>query len=110
MSVDDDYWERFVYASQHINTYSNASLWPTQKMPTTAEILENIRKVEAAMAEIPISSWRGCPHCGRWSKTICECTSVASFMPAVCYVCGAQHDPRVQAPRVCDGCRRGYLL
>jgi hypothetical protein len=48
-----------------------------------------------------------CTTCGTFAGCVCPRSPVS--MTAHCYLCDAQHDPRVQAPRVCDACRRRYL-
>lgn len=83
-------------------TYSNASLWPAQEVPTVAEILETMKQVKATMA-MPAN----CTTCGTWGG--CVCVRPLATMTVHCYVCDAQHDPRVKPPRVCDECMRRYL-
>jgi hypothetical protein len=56
-------------------------------------------------AEVPVTP--NCTTCGTWAGCVCMRSPVS--MTAHCYLCDAQHDIRVQAPRVCDACRRRYL-
>lgn len=48
-----------------------------------------------------------CVACGEWKR--CICPRVSSPMTAHCYLCDAQHDPRVPPPRVCEQCRARYM-
>lgn len=47
-----------------------------------------------------------CNACGEWKRCVCQ---RAQQRPVTCYLCDAQHDPRVPPPRVCDQCRARYV-
>lgn len=48
-----------------------------------------------------------CTTCGTFAG--CVCVRPMATSTVHCYVCDAQHDPRVPAPRVCESCVRRYL-
>jgi hypothetical protein len=56
----------------------------------------------------PAPERKVCVDCGSWSRP-CDCPRFAISVTVHCYLCDAKHDPRVQAPRVCEECRRRYL-
>jgi hypothetical protein len=80
----------------------------TNDLPGDVEIRGGVVYMKPPVERIAAPERKACVDCGSWSKP-CDCTCVMVVMTVHCYVCDAQHDPRVQAPRVCEECRRRYL-
>lgn len=111
--MTDDYWERWLAQNAYnytcddlkkASTYSNAATMPKYP-PTLPEILRAMDEVKTKVATDALNP---CGACGEWRKCICP-ASIYLRITVRCYLCDAQHDPRVEAPRVCQRCKERYL-
>lgn len=97
-------------------TYSNWGTFANDPQPLTLEALlkakEEIKKYSGAPIVIPEDTpveylaVANCVECGTWAGCVCKRGEMRTY---TCYLCGAQDDPRREAPRVCGKCRRLYL-